>query len=100
MIDNAKTENTVSDYQADVSVIIINYNTFDLLKTATDGMFSLTKNLKLQLIIVDNASPDGSAEKLKEYYDGKAELILSDENLGTSKAFNKALKLVKGKYVL
>lgn len=84
----------------DVSVIIINYNTFDFLKVAADGMFSFTDDLKLQLVIVDNASTDGSSEKIKDYFDGKAEIILSDENLGTSKAFNRALKLVKGKYVL
>ena len=62
-------------------------------------MFSFTKNLNLQLIVVDNASSETEREKLKEYYKD-FDLILSDENLGTSKAFNKALNRAKGKYVL
>ena len=86
--------------QFDVSVIMINYNTFDLAKDAIESMFLHTVNVKLQVIVIDNASPDGSGKKLEECFGDKIVFLQAQENLGTSKAFNRALKYAEGKYVL
>ena len=83
-----------------VSVIIINYNTFDLAKVAVESMFLHTLSVNLQVIIIDNNSSDGSGEKLKKYFGDKILFLQAEENLGTSKAFNRALKFAEGKYVL
>ena len=84
----------------DVSIIIINYNTFELSKNAIESIFQHTQNLAYEIILVDNASPDSSGEKLKEYFGDKIVYIQSGGNLGTSKAFNLGVKSAKGKYVL
>lgn len=84
----------------DVSIIIINYNTFELSKNAIESIFQHTQNLAYEIILVDNASPDGSGEKLKEYFGDKIVYIQSGGNLGTSKAFNLGVKNATGKYVL
>lgn len=84
----------------DVSIIIINYNTFELAKNAIESIFKHTQNLSYEIILVDNASPDGSGEKLKEYFGDKIVYIQSGGNLGTSKAFNLGIEKVSGKYVL
>ncbi len=84
----------------DVSVIMINYNTFDLTKDALNSIFEYTKDLTYEIILVDNASPDGSGEKLSELYKDRIVYLQSGGNLGTSKAFNLGLKKSSGKYIL
>ena len=84
----------------DVSVIMINYNTFDLTKDALDSIFAYTQGLAYEIILVDNLSPDGSGEKLRDLFGEKIVYLQSGGNLGTSKAFNLGLKYATGKYVL
>ena len=61
----------------DVSVIIINYNTFDLTKAALESIFLHTKELCYEVILVDNASPDGSGERLRELFEDICSLAQS-----------------------
>lgn len=84
----------------DVSVIMINYNTFDLTKDALESIFAHTQGLTYEIILVDNLSPDGSGEKLRDLFGEKIVYLQSGGNLGTSKAFNLGLKYATGKYVL
>ncbi len=83
----------------DVSVIMINYNTYDFTYDAIKSIIKFTKNLNYEIILIDNASTDDSGTKLKESF---KEIIYlqANENLGTSKAFNLGLKVAKGKYVI
>ena len=76
----------------DVSVIMINYNTFSLTKDALDSIFRETKGIDYEVILIDNASPDGSGDRLSALYGNKIVYLQSGGNLGTSKAFNIALK--------
>jgi N-acetylglucosaminyl-diphospho-decaprenol L-rhamnosyltransferase len=82
-----------------VSVIIVSYNTRHLL----DRMFRCLKagaiHTQLQVIAVDNASRDGSADHLAEHYP-EVELIRNQANVGFGRANNQALPLVRGEYVL
>ena len=84
----------------DVSIIIINYNTFDLTKNTIEYIQSKTSNIDYEIILVDNSSPDGSGEKLKTIFNNSINYIQAANNLGTSKAFNLGLKEAIGKYVL
>ena len=84
----------------DVSVIMINYNTEELTRNAVNSIFEHTSGLEYEVILIDNASPDGSGDKLAAEFEGRIEYIQSGGNLGTSKAFNLGLKKSSGKYVL
>lgn len=84
----------------DVSVIMINYNTFALTKDAVESIFAQTKDVAYEIILIDNASPDGSGEKLKNFFGNKITYLQAGGNLGTSKAFNLGLKSASGKYIL
>ena len=84
----------------DVSIIIINYNTFDLAVNAIESIFSQTQGLTYEVILVDNASPDGSGARLFETFGGKIVYLQAGGNLGTSKSFNLGLARAKGEYVL
>lgn len=84
----------------DVSIIMINYNTLDLTVKALEGLYEYTKGLSFEVIVIDNKSPDNSGEELKRIFGDKIKLIMAKENLGTSKAFNRARSEATGKYVL
>lgn len=84
----------------DVSVIMINYNTYQLAKDALNCIFAQTSGLNYEVILVDNLSPDGSGELLAKEFGDKIVYVQSGGNLGTSKAFNLALAKSSGKYIL
>ena len=46
----------------DVSVIIVNYNTKQITTNCLDSIFEKTKDVEFEVILVDNASTDGSKE--------------------------------------
>lgn len=81
----------------DVSVIIVNYNTKDLTNQCIDSIFDKTKDVCFEVIVVDNASTDGSIELLKN--DNRIVYIGSGLNLGFGKANNLGVKYSKGRYL-
>ena len=83
----------------DVSVIIVNYNTLELTKNTSESVFEKTRGLKYEIILVDNASTDGSVEFFERSYQEKIILIKNKENLGFGKANNIGAKEAKGKYL-
>lgn len=83
----------------DVSIIIVNYNTKELLKQTIKSVIKNTKGLEYEIIVVDNASIDGSIELVKNEFKDVL-LIENKNNLGFSKANNIGIKKSSGKYVL
>jgi GT2 family glycosyltransferase len=82
----------------DVSITIVNYNTKDLLKQCIESVFEKTQDVEFEIIVVDNASSDGSQQMVKELFP-KVTLIESPENLGFGRANNLGNKVAKGKYL-
>lgn len=86
----------------DISIIILNYNTADLTLNCVRSILQYTKQLNLQIIILDNNSSDDSNKILnKNFKNNKSiKLVKSSINLGFSKGNNKAAKKANGKYLL
>lgn len=84
----------------DVSIIMINYNTYDFTCDALESIFKHTSGVEYEVILIDNKSPDGSGDKLAEKYGDKIVYIQAGGNLGTSKSFNLGIQKSSGKYVL
>ncbi|MEM7333821.1 MAG: glycosyltransferase family 2 protein [Chloroflexota bacterium] len=83
-----------------LSIVIVNYNTKQLLDDCLDSLYAAEPtNGGLEIIVVDNASRDGSQEMAKQKYPSVI-LIESDENLGFSKANNRGTAVATGDYVL
>lgn len=82
----------------DVSVIIINYNTLQMTKDCIDSVFEKTCDIQFEVILVDNASTDGS----KDYFtnDSRIKYIYNDENLGFGRANNIGVEASTGRNVL
>lgn len=93
----------------DLSIIIVNWNTRDLLAACLDSLaassFQLpasTFNLQtanLETIVVDNASSDGSAAMVCARFPW-VQLVVNHENVGFARANNHGIALAQGRYVL
>ena len=83
----------------DVSVIIINYKTPDLVIDCVRSIKQMTEDISYEIIVVDNASDDGSVELIKQELRDDVALIESETNLGFGKANNLGVRQVNGKYV-
>lgn len=82
-----------------LSIIIVNYNTKDLLKNCLDSIISHTTAVDYEIMVVDNASTDGSQDMIKDLYP-QIELQCNKENIGFSKANNQAYHTSRGDYLL
>ena len=65
----------------DLSIIIINYNVKEFLLNLLDSIRKAVKNISTEIIIVDNASDDGSVEILREKFPN-IKLIANIKNVG------------------
>lgn len=83
----------------DVSVIIVNYNTLELTKNTINSVIEKTVDINYEIILVDNASTDGSIEYFEEKYNNKIIFLKNEENLGFGRANNKGIEIARGKYV-
>ncbi len=84
--------------QIDVSIIIVNYNTKELLKNCINSIYKNTHDINFEIIVSDNGSVDGSIEMLKELFPDII-LLENNANLGFGKANNIAKKRALGKYI-
>lgn len=83
-----------------LSIIIVSYNTKELTLEALASVFVSTQELKLDVIIVDNNSTDGSVAAIRKQFGKRVELIENTENVGFAKANNQGLAIAKGEYLL
>lgn len=83
----------------DVSIIIVNYNTKQLLDDCINSIIKHTKDVTYEIIVVDNASSDGSVEFIKSKYESKVQMISNPKNYGFGKANNIGEKAADGKYI-
>ncbi len=89
----------------DISVIILSYNTREITLRCLhelDALCASSHEIKVQVVVVDNASTDGSVESLGTYHPRSYRLdtVYNTENVGFSKGNNIGLQKAQGRYVL
>lgn len=82
----------------DVSIIIVNYNTIDLLRNCINSILDNTFNITYEIIVVDNASTDDSVSMIKSEFKS-VNLIESKVNGGFAYANNLGIIASSGRYV-
>lgn len=82
----------------DVSIIILNYRSRGLLKQAIKSIDLASPDLDYEVLVVDNASGDGSVEMVREFFPD-VRLFALDENVGFARGNNIAIKEACGKHV-
>lgn len=87
-----------------LTAIIVNYNVKHLVYQCVRSLLRGTWAHQVEVIVVDNASTDGSEAFLREAFASdtyrQVRLLFSSENLGFGRANNWALEQAQGKYVL
>lgn len=83
----------------DLSVSIVSWNTRDLLDECLRSIFATTSSIEFEVIVVDNASSDGSAQVVRAKY-SQVKLIENVENVGFARANNQAYAVSAGRYFL
>ncbi|MEW6328442.1 MAG: glycosyltransferase family 2 protein [Thermodesulfobacteriota bacterium] len=83
----------------DISIIIVNWNTKDLLRNCLNSIYGTVQGIALEIIVVDNASHDGSTAMLREEFP-QVTIIENNTNRGFGAANNQAISIMKGRYAL
>ena len=83
----------------EISIIIVNWNTRDLLGNCLESIGKTVNTINYEIIVVDNASRDGSVAMLREMYP-HVNVIQNTENRGFGAANNQAMRIMTGRYAL
>lgn len=89
--------------QVIISVIVPVYNVERYLMRCLDSLLEQTADFPYEIVCIDDKSPDGSSEILKEYarvHAGKVNVFHNAENLGLGRTRDKGVELSSGEYVM
>ena len=86
----------------DLTIIIISFNTKELLSNCVESVFEKTRNINYEVIVVDNASKDGSVKALDKRIKSPVciKIIKNKLNVGFASANNQGLRKAQGRYIL
>lgn len=82
-----------------LSIVILSYNTREILRNCLDSIAKSQVQLEYEVIVVDNASSDGSPDMIEADF-AHVSLIRNRVNNLYSKANNQAIEIAKGDYIL
>ncbi len=82
----------------ELSVIIINWNTRELVLECMDSVYRTTEGLDFEVILVDNGSTDGSVDAVRRRFP-QAVVVANPENLGFAGACNRGVERARGRYL-
>lgn len=77
---------------------IASWNTKELTKQTIETILRNTKTKDYEIVVIDNASTDGSVDMVKEYFP-QVKLIQNEVNIGFGSAHNKVVRATQSKYV-
>jgi hypothetical protein len=85
--------------EPELSVLVVSFNTRELTLECLRSIYRETKAIPFEVVVVDNASSDGSADAIAAEFD-RVKLIPLEENIGFGRANNLAAERATGKYLL
>jgi GT2 family glycosyltransferase len=83
----------------DLSILIVNWNSAHYLKACLSSIYREVKGIEFEVLVVDNASYDGSAELVKNEFP-RVTFIQSDKNLGFTRGNNLLFQHTCGRNIL
>jgi N-acetylglucosaminyl-diphospho-decaprenol L-rhamnosyltransferase len=84
---------------AEISVVIVNYRKGELLHDCIESVFATAKDLPVEVIVVDNASNDGTTETMPQDLP-RLRLIGNRDNVGFARATNQGMATARGEFLL
>lgn len=82
----------------DVSILILNWNTRDLLLDCIESIRSQTHGIDYEIVVVDNASSDGSVAAVAERYPD-IRIVVNEKNEGFARGNNIGMDSCTGRYI-
>ena len=82
-----------------VSIVIVNYNTKELLLSCVDSIYAFHVSDQFEIIIVDNDSSDGSVEAIRHNYPN-LKVLVNERNVGFGAANNRGINEAIYEYIL
>jgi N-acetylglucosaminyl-diphospho-decaprenol L-rhamnosyltransferase len=83
----------------DLSIITVSWNVANLLTDCLESITTTSGDLRLQVIVVDSASSDGTPALVRERFP-KVKLLACEENVGFTRGNNLGLEQAEGRYIL
>ena len=90
---------TIHPKAIDFSIVIVNWNTGNLLKACLQSIFEQSPPGTFEIIVVDNASADDSCELMQSHFP-QVKLISNQVNLGFARANNQGIRYGQGQYIM
>jgi len=84
----------------EVSIVVVSYNTREMTLECLRSVFRETRDTAFELIVLDNASADGSAAAIAAEFGDRLRLIESKDNLGFALGNNRAAESARGEFLL
>lgn len=91
--------NIKENIQPEISVIIVNWNTLKVTSDCIQSLIDIKEISPIEIIIIDNASHDGSVEALRNQFPS-IKIIANETNVGFAAGCNQGLEQASGKYLL
>ncbi len=88
-----------ADHTVDLTIIVVSYNTCAMTLACLDSIAAQTQDVNFEVIVVDNASSDGSDAAVQRHPLGQ-NLIALKENIGFARANNLAAQRARGELIL
>lgn len=88
-----------SPHRPDLSIVIVNWNTIDLLRDVLASVYGNLHGVLVEVIVVDNASTDGSPDMVERDFPN-AILIRNSDNRGFAAANNQGFEVAIGRHIL
>jgi N-acetylglucosaminyl-diphospho-decaprenol L-rhamnosyltransferase len=92
-------ERSAATLQAELTVIVVTWNTRELTLRCLETLFDNTPDLRMQVIVVDNNSDDGSADAIARGFP-QVHVIRNPGDFGFARANNVAMEIVDTEWVL
>jgi GT2 family glycosyltransferase len=93
------TNESILGQRFDISLILVSFNTRDVLRESLESVQRETGNLRIEIFVVDNNSHDGSVEMVETEFP-HVHVLRSQVNLGFGAANNVALEIAQGRYIV
>jgi GT2 family glycosyltransferase len=87
------------DPLVDASIVIVNWNTKELLHACLASLLHTTRYTRVEIIVVDNGSRDGSVQMVERVFPA-VRLVINTCNMGFAAANNRGLSAARGRYLL
>lgn len=89
----------MSQPPVDATITIVSFNTREKLADCLQSVFDTTPGLRVEVIVIDNGSRDGSVEMVRERFP-QVTVIATGQNLGFGRAHNLGMRQAGGRYLI